>query len=204
MPENKNTNKDDKPKMKVLDRRHWVDENEDSNNEDEPGKPIEERLPNFVEQLKNEAEGKDKRLREYIAAYKDKNAENDEFRIRLQKENETRLDQFKAILFARLLPILDNLKRAAQSASQTKDLNSLQEGIDLVINQFSRELKENGVETVTSVGKKFDPKAHEAFLTVETEDEAQDEMIIEELEPGYRFKEKLIKAAKVKIAKLKK
>ena len=204
MPENKNTNRDDKPKMKVLDRRHWVDENEDSNNEDEPGKPIEERLPNFVEQLKNEAEDKDKRLREYIAAYKDKNAENDDFRIRLQKENETRLDQFKAILFARLLPILDNLKRAAQSASQSKDLNSLQEGIDLVINQFSRELKENGVETVTSVGEKFDPKAHEAFLTVETEDEAQDEMIIEELEPGYRFKEKLIKAAKVKIAKLKK
>ena len=46
--------------------------------------------------------------------------------------------------------------------------------------------------------------SHEVFLTVETEDEAQDEMVIEELEPGYRFKEKLIKAAKVKIAKLKK
>ena len=203
MVENKNTEQDATPKMKVLDRRHWVDENEDSNDEDTP-KPIEERLPNFVEQLKKDAEEKDKRLREYISAYKDKNAENDEFRIRLQKENETRLDQFKAILFARLLPILDNLKRAAQSASQTKDLNSLQEGIDLVINPFSLELKENGVETVTSVGEKFDPKAHEAFLTVETEDEAQDEMIIEELEPGYRFKEKLIKAAKVKIAKLKK
>ena len=178
--------------MKVLDRRHWVDESEDSSNEDTPNKPIEERLPNFVEQLKKDAEDKDKRLREYISAYKDKNAENDEFRIRLQKENETRLDQFKAILFARLLPILDNLKRAAQSASQTKDLNSLQEGIDLVINQF-----------VTAVGEKFDPKSHEVFLTVETEDEAQDEMVIEELEPGYRFKEKLIKAAKVKIAKLK-
>ena len=202
MVENKNTEKDATPKMKVLDRRHWVDDNEESNDEDTP-KPIEERLPNFVEQLKKDAEEKDKRLREYISAYKDKNAENDEFRIRLQKENETRLDQFKAILFARLLPILDNLKRAAQSTSQTKDLDSLQEGIDLVVNQFSNELKENGVETVTSVGEKFDPKSHEVFLTVETEDKAQDEMVIEELEPGYRFKEKLIKAAKVKIAKLK-
>ena len=122
----------------------------------------------------------------------------------MQKENETRLDQFKAILFARLLPILDNLKRAAESASQSRDLDSLQQGIDLVINQFSRELKDNGVETIPSVGEKFDPKNHEAFLTVETEDTTQDEMIIEELEPGYRFKEKLIKAAKVKIAKLKK
>ena len=204
MAENKKTEKVEAPKMKVLDRRHWVDENEETSDENTPNKPIEERLPNFVENLKNVAEEKDKRLREYISAYKDKNAENDEFRIRLQKENETRLDQFKALLFARLLPILDNLKRAAQSSSQTKDLDSLQQGIDLVVNQFANELKENGVETVSSVGEKFNPKSHEVFLTVETEDETQDEMVIEELETGYRFKEKLIKAAKVKIAKFKK
>jgi molecular chaperone GrpE len=204
MSENKNPKKNETPKVKVLDRRHWVDDDKDPSDKSTPSKPIEERLPNFVEQLKNDAEDKDKRLREYISAYKDKNAENDEFRVRLQKENETRLDQFKAILFARLLPILDNLKRAAQSASQSQDLDSLQEGIDLVVNQFSNELKENGVETVTSVGEKFDPKSHEVFLTVETEDESQDEMIIEELETGYRFKDKLIKASKVKIAKLKK
>ena len=204
MAENKKTEKVEAPKMKVLDRRHWVDENEETTDSDTPNKPIEERLPNFVENLKNVAEEKDKRLREYISAYKDKNAENDEFRIRLQKENETRLDQFKALLFARLLPILDNLKRAAQSSSQTKDLDSLQQGIDLVVNQFANELKENGVETVSSVGEKFNPKSHEVFLTVETEDETQDEMVIEELETGYRFKEKLIKAAKVKIAKFKK
>ena len=203
MEEKNDKKKDVPPKMKVLDRRHWVDEDENSDSKGSSKDVIEDRLPNFVEQLKQDAEEKDKRIREYISAYKDKNAENDEFRIRLQKENETRLDQFKAILFAKLIPILDNLNRAAQSASQTKDLNSLQEGIDLVINQFIRELKDNGVEPITSVGQKFDPKAHEVFLTVETEDATQDEMIIEELEPGYKFKEKLIKAAKVKIAKLK-
>jgi molecular chaperone GrpE len=203
MEEDKDTKKNVPPKMKVLDRRHWVDEDKNSDSDGKPKDVIEDRLPNFVEQLKQDAEEKDKRLREYISAYKDKNAENDEFRGRLQKENETRLDQFKAILFARLIPILDNLNRAAQSASQTKDLNSLQEGIDLVINQFIRELKDNGVEPITSVGQKFDPKAHEVFLTVETEDATQDEIVIEELEPGYKFKEKLIKAAKVKIAKLK-
>ena len=195
--------KGEEPKVKVLDRRHWVDKDEDSNNKDESSEPIEDRLPSFVEQLKKDAEDKDKQLREYIAAYKDKNAENDEFRIRLQKENEKRLDQFKSIFFARLLPILDNLKRAAQSSSQTKDLDSLQQGIELVINQFSNELKENGVEIVKSVGEKFDPKSHEAFMTVETEEESQDGIVTEELEPGYRFKEKLIKPAKVKIAKLK-
>lgn len=204
MTTEKNTKKEDEPKISVVDRRHWVTEDEDSNDDSSPNDGGEERLPSYVEQLKKEAEDKDKRLQEYIAAYKDKNSENDEFRVRLQKENETRLDQFKAILFARLLPILDNLKRAAQSASQSKDIDSLEKGIDLVINQFARELKDNGVETVPSVGEKFDPKSHEAFLTVDTEDSTQDQIVIEELEPGYRFKEKLIKAAKVKIAKLKK
>jgi len=77
MAENKKNEKDETPKMKVLDRRHWVDETEDSNSDDIPNKPIEERLPNFVEQLKKDAEDKDKRLREYISAYKGKNAEND-------------------------------------------------------------------------------------------------------------------------------
>ncbi len=202
MVENKK-DKDNAPKVKVLDRRHWVDKDKDPDNKDDASKPIEDRLPSFVEQLKKNAEDKDKQLREYIAAYKDKNAENDEFRIRLQKENEKRLDQFKCIFFARLLPILDNLKRAAQSSPETKDLDSLQQGIELVINQFSNELKENGVETVKSVGEKFDPKSHEVFMTVETEEEAQDGIVIEELEPGYCFKEKLIKPAKVKIAKLK-
>lgn len=204
MTKNKDTDKAEKSKINVIDRRHWVNEDEESNGEKTSEEDVEEKLPTYVEQLKKDAEDKDKRLREYISAYKNKNAENDEFRDRLQRENETRLDQFKAILFARLLPILDNMKRATESASQSKDLDSLQQGIDLVVNQFTRELKDNGVEAIPSIGKKFDPKAHEAILTEETEDTAQDGMVVEEFEPGYRFKEKLIKPAKVKIFKLKK
>ena len=134
----KDTDKTEKPKINVVDRRHWAHEDEDSNGEETPERKTAAKLPTYVEQLKKDAEDKDKRLREYIAAYKDKNSENDEFRNRLQKENETRLDQFKAILFARLLPVLDNLKRAAESASQSNDIDSLQKGINLVINQFTR------------------------------------------------------------------
>jgi len=77
--------------------------------------------------------------------------------------------------------------------------------IDIAVLQTDLEnIKEKIITMDEMHSEKFDPKSHEVFLTVETEDEAQDEMVIEELEPGYRFKEKLIKAAKVKIAKLKK
>ncbi len=203
--ENNNSSDDketeEKPKIQVIDRRHWVAEDEDAEKGD--GKNIEERYPSFVEKLKKEAEEKDQRLKEYIAAYKEKTSQTDELRARLQRDNDTRLDQFKANLFAKLLPILDNLKRAEDSAKTTSDFESLKQGINLVINQFVRELKDNDVNPLETKGLKFDPKIHEAFLVTETDDPEQDNMILEELEQGYMFKEKLIKAAKVKVAKLK-
>lgn len=196
-----NKNQTEKPKINVVDRRHWVNEDDEASATDE--KNLEERYPSFVEKLKKQAEEKDERLKEYISAYKEKTAQTDELRIRLQRENETRLDQFKANLFARMVPILDNLRRAEDSAKASEDFESLKQGINLVINQFVRELKNNEVEMIETVGKKFDPKIHEAFLITDTEDPEQDNMILQELEQGYMFKEKLIKAAKVKVAKLK-
>jgi len=197
--ENPASNKEDSSKINVVDRRHWVTE-EDSDGE---VSAEEERLPTYVEKLKQETEEKDKQLREYIAAYKKNSSENDDIRARLQRENETRLDQFKANLFARLVPILDNLKRAATAAENSSDFDSLQQGIEMVIKQYSRELQENGVQEIQTQGRKFDPKTDEVFMTVETSDPAKDNDIVEELEPGYLFKEKLIKASKVKVAKLK-
>ena len=203
MTENTSDNQDqtEKPKINVVDRRHWVNKDDEAEATDK--EDLEERYPTFVEKLKKAAEEKDERLKEYISAYKEKNAQTDELRIRLQRENETRLDQFKANLFARLVPILDNLRRAEDSAKASGDFESLKQGINLVINQFIRELKDNEVEVIETVGKKFDPKIHEAFVVTDTEDPEQDNMILQELEQGYLYKEKLIKAAKVKVAKLK-
>lgn len=194
-----NNSPENKPKISIVDRRHWVDEEDEEGEITEP----EERLPTYVEQLKKEAEEKDKKLRDYISAYKEKNAENDDFRARLQKDNEGRLDQFKANIFSRLVPVLDNLKRASDAAKQNADFDSLKQGIEMVISHFSRELENNDVKMIDTKNRAFDPKTDEAFMTVTTEDPSQDNMILEELEPGYRYKDKLIKAAKVKIGKLK-
>jgi molecular chaperone GrpE len=201
MTKNKSDKQTENSKINVVDKRHWVNEDDDASATDKAD--LEERLPSFVEKLKIEAEEKDARLKEYINAYKEKNAQTDELRIRLQRENETRLDQFKANLFARLVPILDNLRRAEDSAKASTDFESLKQGINLVINQFVQELKDNEVQVVETAGLKFDPNIHEAFMVADTDDPEQDNMILQELEQGYLFKEKLIKAAKVKVAKLK-
>jgi molecular chaperone GrpE len=186
------------PEINIVDRRSSVSEEEEDTSAD-----VEERLPNYVERLKQEAEEKDKRLREYIAAYKEKSGENDDFRKRLEKDNDVRLDQFKANLFSRLVPILDNLSRAIQTTDSNKDFESLHQGVEMVAKQFSRELKNNEVEKIDTQNRKFNPETDEVVMTEDTTDPDKDNSIVQELEPGYIFKGKLIKAAKVKVANLK-
>jgi molecular chaperone GrpE len=194
--ENENEENQEASNFTVNDKRHWVNE-EDSDSDVE----LEEQIPSYVKKLKDEAEEKDKRLREYIAAYKAKSAETEEIRQRLQRENEGKLDQVKAKLFAQLVPILDNLKRASGSAKNSDDFESLKQGLDMTIVQFSKELEGNGVEVIKAVGRKFNPSTDEACMTVPAENPEQDNVVIEELEPGYTFKDKLLKPVKVKVAK---
>ncbi len=195
----KQTENQETSKFTVSDRRHWAHEDEEGNLGDEP----EERLPSYVQQLKDQAEAKDKQLREYIAAYKAKTAEIDEIRIRLQKENENRLDQIKADFFKKLIPITDNFKRAIDSAQSSADYESLKQGIEMTYSHLLSTLKESGVETISTARRKFNPQTDEASLTEDTTDPDKDNDVVEELEPGYLFKDKLLKPAKVKVAKLK-
>lgn len=193
------TDNEETSRFTVSDRRHWAHEDGEDTLAGEPA----ERLPTYVEQLKQQAESKDKQLREYIAAYKSKTAETDEIRIRLQKENENRLEQIKADFFKKLIPITDNFLRAIDSAQSSADYESLKQGIEMTYSQLLSILKESGVETISTSGRKFDPQTDEAFMTEETSDPNKENEIVEELEPGYLFKDRLLKPAKVKVAKLK-
>lgn len=185
-------------KYSVTDRRHWVVE--DLEEATDP----QDRLPTYVEQLKLEVATKDERLKEYIAAYKNKTAENDEFRKRLERENEGRLDQIKANFFKKILPVLGNFKRAIQSAQSPDDFESFKQGVEMITAQMTQQLVENGVETISAKGRKYDPNTDEVLMTVATEDPDQEGLVVEELEPGYQFKGKLLQPAKVNVAKLKK
>ena len=193
------TDNEETSRFTVSDRRHWAHEDGEDTLAGEPA----ERLPTYVEQLKQQAESKDKQLREYIAAYKSKTAETDEIRIRLQKENENRLEQIKADFFKKLIPITDNFLRAIDSAQSSADYESLKQGIEMTYSQLLSILKESGVETISTSGRKFNPQTDEAFMTEETSDPNKDNEIVEELEPGYLFKDRLLKPAKVKVAKAK-
>jgi molecular chaperone GrpE len=96
-----------------------------------------------------------------------------------------------------LLPTLDSFERALQVSANEK--SELRSGVDLIYKQLQDALAKLGVRPIPAKGEQFDPRVHEAIETVETS-EAEDHQIIEELQRGYKLKDRLLRPAMVKIA----
>jgi molecular chaperone GrpE len=100
-----------------------------------------------------------------------------------------------------LLPTLDNLDRALNSKNNSSsNLDSLLEGVKLVKKQIFEVLSKNGLSTIDSVGKIFDPRFHEAVMRIETAEKDKDGLVMEEFQKGYTLHGKVIRPAKVSVA----
>jgi molecular chaperone GrpE len=98
-------------------------------------------------------------------------------------------------VITRLLPVYDDLARSLEHAD-SKNSESLKKGIELVFEKFSRILKELGVERIEAKGKEFDVDYHEALMQKEV-DGVPPHTVLEEIEPGYMYKDKVIRHSKV-------
>src|SRR5205085_247888 len=100
--------------------------------------------------------------------------------------------------FKGLLPIIDNFDLALRAQNSSE--GDLRKGVELIRKQMEDFLAKIGVQVVKSVGEHFDPHLHEAIEMVET-DEAEDNTVLQELQRGYRFKERLLRPAMVRVAR---
>ncbi|HXY09791.1 MAG TPA: nucleotide exchange factor GrpE [Terriglobales bacterium] len=96
-----------------------------------------------------------------------------------------------------LLPVLDSFERALKANSSQKDLRG---GIELISKQLQDALARLGLRPIPTKGEAFDPRFHEAIEMVETT-EAADHQILEELQRGYKLKDRLLRPAMVKVAR---
>jgi len=96
-----------------------------------------------------------------------------------------------------LLPVLDSFERALKTSSSQKDLRG---GIELISKQLGDALARLGLRPIPTKGEPFDPRFHEAIEMVETT-EAADHQILEELQRGYKLKDRLLRPAMVKVAR---
>ncbi|MEW6684678.1 MAG: nucleotide exchange factor GrpE [Candidatus Edwardsbacteria bacterium] len=127
-------------------------------------------------------------------------AELDNFRKRAAKEWLERENEAKRNLALKILPILDNFRRALDSAKTSKDFDPFHEGVEMICHQLKSLLETEGVKEFSSVGEEFDPAKHEAVLLLE-HDEVPSNIVIHEIEKGYTFNNRLLRPAKVAVSK---
>jgi molecular chaperone GrpE len=124
-------------------------------------------------------------------------AEFENARRRAAKEQQDFRDYAAADAIRSLLPVIDSFERALQVKSEAGDFRS---GVELIYKQFQDVLAKLGVRAIPAKGEPFDPHVHEAIEMVETSD-APDHEVIEELQRGYKLKDRLLRPAMVKVAK---
>jgi molecular chaperone GrpE len=99
-----------------------------------------------------------------------------------------------------LLTVCDNIERAREHATNSRDFDSFLEGLDMIQGQFRELLARYGVETVETKDREFDPNVHEAVMSVPGNAE-NDNKVVEEFEKGYMLNGRLLRPAKVSVAK---
>ncbi|HEY9287803.1 MAG TPA: nucleotide exchange factor GrpE [Candidatus Dormibacteraeota bacterium] len=133
-----------------------------------------------------------------FARYQRLAADFENYKRRTRQELADRTHFANEELVAKLLPILDNFRRALDHAPQGVDRNWF-EGIKLVARQFEDVLQAQGLSQIPAVGEKFDPVQHEAIAREET-DEHEEGTVVEELQPGYRLHNRVLRPTLVKVA----
>jgi len=101
-------------------------------------------------------------------------------------------------LLLRFLPILDSLEKAMEHMPPELEQNQWAQGIKNIKNQISDALKNIGVSEISARDEKFDPYLHEAIAQAESDKD--DGTVLEEFQKGYKFHDKVLRPAKVKIS----
>ena len=131
-------------------------------------------------------------------------ADFENYRKRVDRERSETYNRVVADIAAKLLPVVDNLKRALETeasveASESDEFRHFLSGVDLIFKQLNGVLEALGVKPIAAVGEPFNPHIHEAVAT-EATDEFEPDTVMQEIVAGYRLGDKLIRPALVKVA----
>ena len=164
-------------------------ENENVKQEPTPEKKKKNKKDEEIEALKRQLDEKSDLLIRTAAEF-------DNFKKRTERERASLAEFAKAGIIKQLLPILDNIDRAAASDSTSEDYIK---GIELIVKQFLNIASVVGIEELAVKGDKFDPNFHEAVMHVE-DDALEENVIVEVLQKGYKLGDTVIRPAMVKVA----
>lgn len=192
--ENENLNKkEDSGKIEI--EREEIKNKEEEQNDKNINKEEDNLASKLNEALDkvNELEMRNKEVQDQLLR---KMAEFENYKRRTESD-QLNLVKYGAESFIKnILPVYDDLERTKEHLSEGKNFESLKEGTLLVLNKLRKILEEQGIKKMEVKGKEFDFNYHDALLQQPTKD-VPPHIVLEEVEPGYMYKDKVIKHAKV-------
>lgn len=145
-------------------------------------------------------EEKINKLEAEVANYKElmlrKAAEFENYKRRTENDQLNLLKYAAESLIVKLLPTIDDLERSLSHISEETDVQKIKEGIQLIYNKFMKTLDDQGVKKIESIGKPFDVEFHEALMQ-RADESVPPHTVLDELETGYIYKDRVIRHAKV-------
>ena len=167
-------------------------------------KVVPDKLPGAADQKIAELEKKIREVEAQAAELKDRHlrtyADFDNYKKRVAKDREELIQATTERLLRELLEVKDHLELALDHSRDAADVKPLHDGVTLTLKQMDQFLEKCGVRELTSLGEKFDPAFHEAIQEEESQ-ACQPGSVAREYQKGYLYQGRLLRAARVAIAK---
>jgi molecular chaperone GrpE len=151
-----------------------------------------------VEDLNNIVKEKEQIIHDYTDHLQRLQADFQNYMKQAEKEKERFAKYASHKLVEKLLSVIDDFEHSLKALEETEDKKKIQEGFDMVLNNLKKTLNKEGLKEIKCEGEKFDPYTHEVMNITEGE---EDDIIVCELQKGYKFYDKVIRPAKVTISK---
>ncbi len=218
------------PKVKVVDRRRFRSDGEPllpAESQDEvaapsgeaapasaPGEPGAPGSPAAGEEARAAADeerdakiaAQEARIDELMRAYAALVEDNKAFRQRQERERARVVEAERAAIAQTLLESADDLERALAAVSssevQGRSMENLVQGVRLSLAALHKRIAELGAERISVAGQPFDPRLAEAVDTVPVADPEQDGAVVQEIRPGYRIGDRVLRPARVRVGRL--
>jgi molecular chaperone GrpE len=147
-------------------------------------------------ELEEKIESLEKQIEEYKDKLLRKAAEFENYKRRSENDQLNMINYSGENLIIKLLPVIDDFERSLQHMENAKDIDSIRDGIKLVYDKFMKILGDQGVKKIEAVGEPFDVNYHEALMQ-RKDDSVPAHTVLDELEKGYLYKDRVIRHTKV-------
>ncbi len=162
-----------------------------------PKNPTKKELQERVEELENKLKEAEDRSERQLSQLKYAKADLENIQKQSQKRMQDVMDRANGSLLQQLLSLLDEMEILA---TRDAEKENLVQGMGMVLKKLQKVMESEGVRVIEAEGHQFDPFRHDAVMEVETSEEP-DGVVVEEVRRGYMYKDRVLRASMVKVAR---